>query len=183
MSASRMRALPAMIVVALVFQPGARTAEPTGVRKPNILLIFTDDQGYHDLGCFGSTTIKTPHLDRMASEGLRLTSFYAQPVCGVSRAALMTGSYPIRVAEPGNLKRLHTVPHPKETTLAEVLQSAGYATALIGKWHLCAPGKGPAGFDRATMPNAQGFDYFYGTPKFNGATVRVQDSPMRSPIL
>ena len=183
MPAGRMRALPVMILVAWFFHAEAKAAEPTGVRKPNILLIFTDDQGYHDLGCFGSTTIQTPHLDRMASQGLRLTSFYAQPVCGVSRAALMTGSYPIRVAEPGNLKRLHTVPHPKETTLAEVLQSAGYATALIGKWHLCAPGTGPAGFDPATMPNAQGFDYFYGTPKFNGATVRVQDSPMRSPIL
>jgi hypothetical protein len=62
--------------------------------RPNIILIFTDDQGYQDLACFGSKTIRTPHLDRMAAEGARLTSFYAQPVCGVSRAALMTGSYP-----------------------------------------------------------------------------------------
>lgn len=65
--------------------------------KPNIILIFTDDQGYQDLGCFGSKTIATPNIDRMAAEGLKLTSFYAQPVCGVSRAALMTGCYPIRV--------------------------------------------------------------------------------------
>ena len=104
--------------------------------QPSIVLIFTDDQGYNDLGCFGSTKIKTPNLDRMAAEGLRLTSFYAQPVCGVSRAALMTGSYPIRVAEPGNVKQLHTVPHPQEVTMAEVLKSAGYATGIIGKWHL-----------------------------------------------
>lgn len=155
-------------------------AEPP---RPNLIVIFTDDQGYHDLSCFGSTTIKTPNLDRMATEGLRLTSFYAQPVCGVSRAALMTGCYPIRVAEPGNVKRLHTVPHPQEITMAEVLKSAGYATALIGKWHLGLNGDGPAKTDPPTMPNAQGFDYFYGTPKYNGATVHVKDSPARSPIL
>jgi arylsulfatase A-like enzyme len=151
--------------------------------KPNIIVIFTDDQGYRDLGCYGSKKIKTPNIDRMAAEGLRLTSFYAQPVCGVSRAALMTGSYPIRVGEPGNVKRLHTVPHPQEITMAEVLKTAAYSTALIGKWHLCAPGKGPGGFDPATMPNAQGFDYFYGTPMFNGYTVYVDDTAFRSPIL
>jgi arylsulfatase A-like enzyme len=151
-------------------------------KPPNIILIFTDDQGYEDLGCFGSKSIKTPNIDKMASEGLKLTNFYAQPVCGVSRAALMTGSYPIRVAEPGNVKRLHTVPHPKEVTMAEVLKSAGYATGIIGKWHLTSKGKGPGGFDPATMPNAQGFDYFYGTPVFNGYTVRVEDTKLRVPI-
>src|SRR6056297_2760059 len=97
--------------------------------RPNIVLIFTDDQGYQDLGCFGSPKIKTPHLDRMATEGVRLTSFYAQPVCGVSRAALMTGCYPIRVAEPSNIKRLHTVPHPDEWTMAEMFRDVGYATS------------------------------------------------------
>jgi len=153
------------------------------VDKPNFIVIFTDDQGYEDLGCFGSETIKTPHIDQMAKEGLKLTSFYAQPVCGVSRAALMTGSYPIRVGEPGNIKKLHTVPHPEEITMAEVLSSAGYETGLIGKWHLTDHGKGPAGFDASTMPNAQGFDYFYGTPLFNGFTVFVEDTKFRSPIL
>ena len=152
-------------------------------RQPNIILIVTDDQGYNDLGCFGSKTIKTPNLDRMASEGLKLTSFYAQPVCGVSRAALMTGSYPIRVGEPGNVKRLHTVPHPGEVTMAETLRDAGYATALLGKWHLTEKKAGaPGGFDPTTMPNAQGFDYFYGTPLFNGFTVYVDDTKFRSPI-
>ncbi len=152
-------------------------------KPPNIILIFTDDQGYRDLGCFGSAKIKTPHIDRMAAEGMKLTSFYAQPVCGVSRAALMTGSYPIRVGEPGNVKRLHTVPHPKETTMAETLRDAGYATALIGKWHLTEKKAGaPGGFDPATMPNAQGFDYFYGTPLYNGFTVFVDDTKFRSPI-
>jgi len=140
-------------------------------RTPNIILIFTDDQGYNDLGCYGSKTIKTPHLDKMAAEGMKLTSFYAQPVCGVSRAALMTGCYPIRVGEPGNVKRLHTELHKSEVTMAEVLKSAGYATAIIGKWHL---GK--------HMPNSQGFDYFYGTPKFNGFTTFVRDTKFRSQI-
>ncbi|MCP4788042.1 MAG: sulfatase [Fuerstiella sp.] len=151
--------------------------------RPNIILIFTDDQGYQDLGCFGSPNIKTPNLDRMAAEGVRLTSFYAQPVCGVSRAALMTGCYPIRVGEPDNVKHLHTVPHPKEITMAEVLRDAGYATGMLGKWHLTAHKKdGPGGFDPATMPNAQGFDDFYGTPMFNGFTVMVKDTPFRSPV-
>ena len=156
----------------------------TAADRPNIVLIFTDDQGYQDLGCFGSPTIKTPHLDRMATEGVRLTSFYAQPVCGVSRAALMTGSYPVRVAEPGNVKRLHTVPHSHEVTMAEVLKQAGYATGIIGKWHLALDRNDQmTSVGPATMPNAQGFDYFYGTPRFNGYTVLVNDTKMRSPIM
>ena len=157
-------------------------AQKNAPKKPNIIIIYTDDQGYNDLGCYGSTLIKTPNIDKMASEGLRLTSFYAQPVCGVSRAALMTGSYPIRIAEPGNKKMLHTIPHPKEITMAEVLKSVGYKTGLIGKWHLVAEGEGPGGLDEATMPNAQGFDYFYGTPRFNGVSVHVEDVPLRSKI-
>ncbi len=147
-------------------------ALPAFARQPNIILIFTDDQGYNDLGCFGSEKIKTPRLDKMAAEGLKLTNFYAQPVCGVSRAALMTGCYPIRIGEPGNVKRLHTELHEKEVTMAEVLNGAGYATAIIGKWHL-----GEA------MPNDQGFDYFYGTPKFNGFTVYVEETKFRSQLL
>ena len=166
-----------------MFASSVTLSAPAEETRPNIMLIFTDDQGYQDLGCFGSPNIKTPHLDQMATEGLRLTSFYAQPVCGVSRAALMTGSYPIRIAEPGNIKRLHTVPHPKEVTMGEVLQDAGYATGIIGKWHLAVERKDlPSGFGPATMPNAQGFDYFYGTPRFNGFTVRVEDTKQRSPI-
>ncbi|NNC90029.1 MAG: sulfatase [Akkermansiaceae bacterium] len=164
-------------------RPQRPPAQPEAGPKPNFIIIFTDDQGYEDLGCFGSKTIRTPHLDKMAAEGTKLTSFYAQPVCGVSRAALMTGSYPIRVGEPGNVKRLHTVPHPEEVTMAEVLKGAGYATALIGKWHLTNKKQGdPGGFDRTTMPNAQGFDYFYGTPLYNGFTVFVEDTKFRSPV-
>lgn len=121
--------LPALLLLplALALIP-LRAAE-----KPNLILILTDDLGYGDLGCYGSEKIKTPHLDAMAGEGLRLTSFYAQAVCGPSRAALLTGSYPIRVAEPGNQKNQHTVLHPKEITMAEVLREAGYATGCGGR--------------------------------------------------
>ena len=177
-----LHSLAAIITLTFVVLPHAVSA--AAAPRPNIIVIFTDDQGYQDLGCFGSKTIKTPNLDRMAASGLMLKGFYAQPVCGVSRAALMTGSYPIRVGEPGNLKRLHTVPHPQELTMAEVLKGAGYATALLGKWHLGKEDKSaPIGFDPATMPNAQGFDYFYGTPLFNGYNVFMADGPFRSPIL
>lgn len=158
-------------------------AEDATSPPPNIILIFTDDQGYEDLGCYGATKIKTPNIDRMASEGTRLTSFYAQPVCGVSRAALMTGCYPIRIGEKKNIKNLHTEPSPQEVMIPQILKSAGYATAIIGKWHLGSRGKGPANFDPATMPNAKGFEYFYGTPVFNGYTARVEDTKVRSPIL
>ena len=181
-ASSLLHSLTAIIALTFVLLPHAASA--AAAPRPNIIVIFTDDQGYQDLGCFGSKTIKTPNLDRMAAGGLMLNGFYAQPVCGVSRAALMTGSYPIRVGEPGNLKRLHTVPHPQELTMAEVLKGAGYATALLGKWHLGKEDKSaPIGFDPATMPNAQGFDYFYGTPLFNGYNVFMADGPFRSPIL
>jgi arylsulfatase len=153
-------------------------------QQPNMVLILADDLGYGDLGCYGSEKIKTPHLDSLAAEGLRLTSFYAQAVCGPSRAALMTGCYPIRVAEPGNRKNQHTVLHPREVTVAELLRDAGYATACIGKWHLGEASKtSPSGFNPATMPNAQGFDSFYGTPLFNGYTVQVDDAKFRSTLL
>lgn len=105
----------------------------------------------------------------MAAEGLKLTSFYAQPVCGVSRAALLTGSYPIRVGEPGNVKNLHTVLHPEEITLPEVLRDAGYATGMVGKWHLAGGGRGDS-WNRDLLPNAQGFDYWFGAPSHNGTT-------------
>lgn len=86
--------------------------------KPNFIIILTDDQGYNDLGCFGSPLLKTPNLDALAKEGMRFTSFYAQPICGPSRCSLMTGCYPLRVAERGNLKNVHPVLHEREATLA-----------------------------------------------------------------
>ncbi|HUT95668.1 MAG TPA: sulfatase-like hydrolase/transferase [Thermoguttaceae bacterium] len=147
-------------------------------RAPNLVVILADDMGYNDVGCYGAPLVETPSLDRMAQEGTRLTDFYVQPVCGVSRAALMTGCYPIRVAEVANRKEGHPVLHPDEITLAEVLKSAGYATALVGKWHLAGPGKNTRGpgtgpFRSDLMPNAQGFDAFFGTPLHNGFTREV----------
>jgi arylsulfatase A-like enzyme len=133
--------------------------------RPNIILIFTDDQGYEDLGCFGSPLIQTPHLDRLAAEGRKFTSFYsASSVCSPSRAALMTGCYPVRVSVPGVLFPRHdTGLHPDEITVAEVLKTGGYATACIGKWHL--------GHKPAFLPTKQGFDSYFGIPYSNDMTV------------
>src|SRR5262249_38957947 len=106
--------------------------------RPNFIFINIDDLGYADIGPFGSKINRTPHLDTMAKEGRRLTSFYAAPVCSPSRAALMTGCYPKRVLPipgvlfPGDAVGLS----PDEVTVAEVLKAAGYATAIVGKWHL-----------------------------------------------
>lgn len=128
------------------------TADSTADEKqrPNIVVIFTDDQGYGDLGCFGSETIRTPRIDQLADEGTRFTSFYAQVVCGPSRSALLTGRYPVRS---------HGWSMPaSEITVAELMQESGYATCCIGKWDVS--NRQPI-IDR--MPNAQGFGYFYGT--------------------
>ncbi len=145
--------------------------------KPNFVVFLTDDQGYSDLGCFGSPNIETPNLDRMAREGMRFSSAYVgSPVCGPSRSALMTGSYPMRIAEPKNTKALHTVPHTKELMIPEILKAAGYTSALIGKWH--------AGEARTQGdPLSQGFDYFFGTPRFNGFTKLIEDTDMRTPLM
>ncbi len=139
--------------------------EKSGVdpeRKPNFIIIFTDDQGYGDLGCFGSTTIKTPHIDRMANEGRKFTNFMvASPVCTPSRAALLTGCYPKRVGMhqhvlfPASKKGLN----PDEHTIADHLKAQGYATACFGKWHL--------GHHPETLPRQNGFDTYYGIPYSN----------------
>lgn len=137
----------------------------TAAERPNFVIIFTDDQGYEDVGCFGSPDIRTPRLDAMAQEGMKFTSFYAQPICGPSRAALMTGCYPLRVAERGNTKQVHPILHEDEITIAEVLRTQGYATACFGKWDLAKHAQ--TGFFMDLLPTHQGFDYFYGTPTSN----------------
>ncbi len=130
--------------------------------KPNFIIIFTDDQGYNDLGCFGSKKIDTPHIDQMAEEGRRFTSFYvAANVCTPSRSALLTGCYPKRIGMekhvifPSQNHGLHT----DEVTIADMLKGAGYATACVGKWHL--------GHRRPFLPTSQGFDSYFGIPYSN----------------
>ncbi len=140
-------------------------------KKPNFILIFTDDLGYQDLGCFGSPTIKTPNIDKMATEGMKFTSFYAQTVCGPSRAALMTGCYPLRVAKKNNLVEIHPHLHTKEITIAEVLKDAGYTSGCFGKWDLA--GHSPTNYDPDLLPLKQGFDYFFGTPASNDRLVTL----------
>ena len=124
--------------------------------KPNVIIIFADDLGYGDLSCYGHPTIHTPRLDQMAQEGIKLTSFYAAAcVCTPSRAGLMTGRYPLRVGQPGNLGPDSPAGLSKEErTLAEALKSNGYRTAAFGKWHLGAvPGY---------LPTDRGFDEYLG---------------------
>lgn len=145
-------------------------------KKPNFIIIFTDDQGYSDLSCFGGEHVYTPNIDNMAQEGAKLTSFYvAAPLCTPSRAALMTGSYPRRVSmEPPSslVVDLPNIPqgkrfpvclaadanglNPNEITIAEVAQSAGYKTGMFGKWHL--------GDQPEFLPTKQGFEEFFGLP-------------------
>jgi arylsulfatase A len=127
----------------------------------NIVLIFADDQGYQDLGVFGSPNIKTPHVDQMAKEGMKFTDFYsAASVCTPSRAALMTGCYPERVGRLGVLFPRNKIGlSPKETTIAKMLKAKGYATACIGKWHL--------GHKKQFLPTNHGFDLYFGIPYSN----------------
>lgn len=128
--------------------------------RPNIVLIYADDLGYGDLGCYGSP-IRTPNLDRMAHEGMRFTNAYsANPVCSPSRTALLTGRYPTRAGVPRVLFPRDTEGLPdSETTIAQVLKPAGYKTMCIGKWHL--------GHHPAYLPTSRGFDEYYGIPYSN----------------
>ncbi|MEI8043871.1 MAG: sulfatase, partial [Verrucomicrobiota bacterium] len=128
--------------------------------RPNIVIIFIDDMGYGDIGPFGATKQKTPQLDRMAREGIKLTSFYAAPVCSVSRAQMMTGCYGARVSVPGVYPPASRYGlNPAEFTIAERLKEQGYATMCIGKWHL---GDAPE-----FLPRKQGFDHYFGIPYSN----------------
>jgi arylsulfatase A len=133
-------------------------------RQPNVVIVLTDDQGYADVGVFGAQGFTTPNLDRMAGEGLKLTNLYvAAPICSPSRAALLTGSYPVRVGITDVLEPASTFGlNPDEVTIAELLKSVGYATAAIGKWHL--------GDDVTFLPTRQGFDEYFGLPYSNDMT-------------
>jgi arylsulfatase A len=154
-----MARLVLLLIASLVIStPLLSAAEPT---RPNVIVINIDDLGYGDIGPFGSRVNRTPSLNRMAKEGRKLTSFYAAPVCSPSRAALMTGCYPKRVLPihgvlwPGSDVGLS----PGEVTVAEILKAQGYATAIVGKWHL--------GDQPQFLPNKRGFDLHFGLPYSN----------------
>ncbi len=144
--------------------------------KPNFIIIFTDDQGYGDVGAFGHPTIKTPHLDQMVVEGQKWTNFYVGAnVCTPSRSALLTGRLPVRTGMYSNKRRVLFPDSDgglpaSENTIAKLLKGSGYTTAAIGKWHL--------GHLPQYLPTSHGFDYYYGIPYSNDMD-RVNDVPYR----
>ena len=178
---SRVLTLTALAVATLSC---GSTPTPSGREagdRPNFVVVFIDDMGYGDIGAFGSTDNRTPRIDAMAAAGMKLTSFYAHPVCTPSRAALLTGSYPIRnglqtgywhpVLMPGDPQGIH----PDEATVAEVLKQRGYATGIIGKWHL--------GDQPEFLPNNHGFDYYFGLPYSNDMSPFMPLNPRNHPPL
>jgi arylsulfatase A-like enzyme/pimeloyl-ACP methyl ester carboxylesterase len=144
----------------ILFLVAAVFAVPA-TERPNIILIFVDDLGYSDIGCYGATDVKTPNLDQLAAEGTRFTSFYvAQSVCTASRAALMTGCYANRVSMSGALNHTSTTGiHQSEVLLSDLFKKQGYATAMFGKWHL--------GNHPPFQPQKRGFDEWAGIPYSN----------------
>lgn len=162
-----LRALPLAAIALGIAAAALPAARPVAAaeRPPNIVIIFCDDLGYGDLGCYGHPTIQTPRLDRMAAEGLRLTAFYtADSVCTPSRAGLLTGRLPIRTGMCSESRRVlfpdsaGGLPD-SELTLAEQLRALGYATAAVGKWHL--------GHLNEYLPTRRGFDRYFGIPYSN----------------
>jgi arylsulfatase A-like enzyme len=163
--------------IAIVAAAAAATrvaAQPRSSSPPNLVIIFADDLGYGDLGCYGNPTIRTPNLDRMAAEGMKLTQFYsAAEVCTPSRAALLTGRLPVRNGMTSDGRRV-LYPNsslglpPDEITLAEGLKTKGYATACVGKWHL--------GHLPQYLPTRQGFDSYFGIPYSNDMD-RIASAP------
>ena len=168
----------ALLVFSLLILSPLASAQPAA-GGPNIVLILADDLGYGDVGVYGAEGLQTPNIDRLASEGVMLTDFYSAPVCGPSRAMLMTGAYPPRVS----LNRNHTPSartgiHPDALTLGEVLQQAGYATAIFGKWHL--------GDHYQFRPLRHGFDEYVGIPYSNDMWPfhpRTRETPGEDPRL
>jgi arylsulfatase A-like enzyme len=155
--------------------PPVPTPTPTP-GPPNVVLIVADDLGYGDLTSYGSPAIRTPHLDRMASEGARLTQFTVMPLCTPTRGALLTGLYPVqtglvRVLGPGNATGIDA----EETTLAEALKARGYLTGMVGKWHL---GDAPA-----FLPRRHGFDRYFGIPANSDPANLMQDDGPSSETL
>ena len=159
-----------MIKLFFPFLASLFLAELSGKERPNVVLILSDDLGYHDLGCYGHPKIKTPVIDRLAKEGVRLTSFYSgSTVCTPSRMALLTGSYPVRYGWSrgvvGHIMEKKKGLSPKAMTMAEIFKEAGYQTGIFGKWHL--------GDEPDFMPNNQGFDESFFINKSNNQTKKI----------
>jgi len=152
--------------------------------KPNFVIIMTDDQGYQDLGCYGSPNIKTPNIDQMAKEGMKFTSFYAQTVCGPARASLLTGCYPMRNERNDD----GLVPHPalssNEVTVAEILKPLGYRTGMAGKWDVAGRRtRGKKNSDLNLGPHKQGFDtaFWSETSQTNGGIRQNEKVALKNP--
>src|SRR5687768_13523574 len=144
-----------LLIIPVFHIPALPAAE-----QPNLIVFNVDDLGYADVGAFGSKLNRTPNVDRLAAEGMKLTCFYAAPVCSPSRSAMMTGCYPKRVGIPQVLfPGQPTGIHADEATLPELLKAQGYATICIGKWHL--------GDQPEFMPTRHGFDQYFGLPYSN----------------
>lgn len=136
------------VLVGTILSPTSSAV--AGADRPNFLIVFVDDMGYGDPGCYGGKAAPTPHIDALATEGTRFTSFYAQTVCGPSRGALMTGRYPHRIGGGWTT-------NAEEVTVAEVLKKAGYATGCVGKWDMSR-----RRYQEKLVPNSQGFDTYFG---------------------
>jgi len=165
---------PALILWILLLLTPSQTVAAKNPTQPNVIVIYADDLGWGDLGCYGSPTIRTPNLDRMAAEGMRFTDFYsAAEVCTPSRAALLTGRYPVRSGmchDQFRVLRNHSKNGlPKdEVTLASILKTQGYRTACVGKWHL--------GHRKEHLPPNHGFEQYFGLP-FSNDMMPAPDAP------
>ncbi len=168
-----MRNISLTIITALWMAIVCSTAvsgDSTVASKPNFVVILIDDMGYGDIGPFGSKVNRTPNLDRMAAEGMKLTSFYAAPVCTPSRAQMMTGCYAKRVSLPDVIfPSCPTGLSAKEHTVASLLKQQGYATMCIGKWHL--------GDQPEFLPTERGFEHYYGLPYSNDMGINSKNGP------
>ena len=155
-----MKKIVVITLLSSLFFSCSQTAEPY-TEKPNVVIVFIDDEGYGDVGCYGATGFQTPNLDQMAAGGMLFTNFYsAQPVCSASRAGLLTGCYPNRIGISGALFPHDTTGiNPDEWTIAEMFKEQGYATACFGKWHL--------GWQKEFLPLQHGFDEYTGLPYSN----------------
>ncbi len=165
--------LSLLLVVPLLLAPLAQAAE----RPPNIIFIVADDLGYADVGVYGAKGFTTPHLDRLAREGIRFTDFHvAQAVCSASRAALLTGCYPNRIGIEGAMEPWYKFGiHERELTMPQMMKNKGYATGMVGKWHLGTPTE--------FLPTHRGFDEWFGLPYSNDQWPLHPEKPGKFPPL